>query len=570
MSSSSPTALILGAGINGAAIARELALNGVGVVLVDTRDISAGATAFSSRLIHGGLRYLEYGEFGLVRESLTERTRLLRLAPQFVRPLQLFVPVASRWGGMRSAPGRFLGRSAKKGDAPEPRGLWVVQMGLGLYDWLAKDSSLPRRAVYRVGSDDTPPFDAAKNRWACAYWDAQIVYPERFTLALIEDVRRLAEEHGAEFRVLTYCEAELDGRSATVRRAGTDEAAATGRGEIVCEFQPAAVINATGAWVDDTLRRLHVSSPRLMGGTKGSHILTHHRGLLESLAGRGVYAEAADGRPVFLLPFGEGTLIGTTDLPFEQPPETAVAAEEEIAYLLQAANGVFPRLGLAREDVSLHYSGVRPLPFADAAQPAAITRRHFLKEHPEATVPLYSVIGGKLTTCRSLAEETAAKVLSRLGREVLATTQTRPIPGGESFPAAPDAVEAAKTQVAAKLGYTRAQIDAVWPLCGVLAEQALGGESLPARPDDRDNLPDTELPLRFVRYSIQREWPRTLDDLIERRLLLHFHEPLTEACLRRLAAEMAAAGLLAPGSLEKVVSHCRERLSKRFGKRVAP
>src|SRR5271154_1893735 len=136
--------LILGAGINGAALARELALNGVGVVVVDTRDIASGATAYSSRLIHGGLRYLEYGDFSLVRESLGERTRLLKLAPQFVRPLRLFIPVRNRFGGLLSAARRFLGLK----DRPHPdrvlhRGLWTVRFGLWLYDHYARDPTLP-------------------------------------------------------------------------------------------------------------------------------------------------------------------------------------------------------------------------------------------------------------------------------------------------------------------------------------------------------------------------------------------------------------------------------------------
>lgn len=561
-----PHVLVLGAGINGAAVARELALNGVSVTVVDAGDIACGATAYSSRLIHGGLRYLEYGEFGLVRESLTERTRLLNLAPHFVRPLKLFVPVGARWSGMTGAAGRFFGWRSKQ-KAPQPRGLWLVNAGLRFYDQLARGSPLPRRGVHRVGEADAPPVDPSKFRWLCSYWDAQIVYPERFTLALLEDARRAAQFAGASFQVFTYHEAELQGRAVAVRpRSGSDgpvEPAAA-----VAEFQPSAVINATGAWVDATLRRLQVPSPRLMGGTKGSHILTHHPALRAALDGNGVYAEAEDGRPVFLLPFGDATLIGTTDLPYPAPPETAIASEGEIAYLLDAANAVFPQAGLARDDVTMHYSSVRPLPYADAATPAAITRRHFLKEHDGTGLPLFSIIGGKLTTCRSLAEETATVVLDRLGQPPLTTSCERPIPGGEHYPAAAE-LEAEQMRLAGQLGFSREQVRSVWRLCGGMTEMALRqGDAASSATDDHANLPGTSIPLAFVRYSLRQEWPRQLTDLVERRLLLHFDPALTNAALEKLGELMIEAGALPAHRLNEEFKACRQRLAQHYGRAV--
>ena len=183
--------LILGAGINGAAIARELLLNRVPVCVVDTADICSGATAFSSRLIHGGLRYLEHGELDLVRESLAERTRLLRLAPQFVKPLRLFIPTRKRFSGLVRAARSFLGRTSNPTPRPVPRGFWLVRMGLWLYDTYAKDPQLPRRSVHRLDDVHVPRVDAGKYRWLSSFYDAQIVYPERFVLALLEDARRL-------------------------------------------------------------------------------------------------------------------------------------------------------------------------------------------------------------------------------------------------------------------------------------------------------------------------------------------------------------------------------------------
>src|SRR5688572_13942119 len=197
------TILILGGGINGAAAARELVLNGVGVCLVDTADLAFGATAYSSRLIHGGLRYLEFAEFSLVKESLDERRRLLRLAPHLVKPLRLFIPVRNQWGGLTQAAGKFL-RLPLKSKRGAHRGLRVVQVGLWLYDRYASDGNLPPRSLHRPGEPGVPRVSPQVANRLWAYSDAQITYPERLVIALLEDARQLAATHGSEFRIFTY------------------------------------------------------------------------------------------------------------------------------------------------------------------------------------------------------------------------------------------------------------------------------------------------------------------------------------------------------------------------------
>jgi glycerol-3-phosphate dehydrogenase len=415
--------LILGGGINGAAVARELALNGQSVWLVDAADLACGATAYSSRLIHGGLRYLEFAEFSLVKESLNERGRLLKLAPHLVRPLRLFIPVRNRWGGLTQAAGKFFGLPLG-GKKAAHRGLRVVQAGLWLYDRYARSDDLPDRSLHRMDEPGVPRVNAELAQRLWAYSDAQITYPARLVIDMLVDARRLAAENGSDFRVFTYCRATLaaDGRNVEIRP--SDNIAT----DPVATLEPAAIINATGAWVDRTLARLPVASPRLMGGTKGSHFLTFQPRLAELLGGHGIYTEARDGRPVFVLPFLQGTLVGTTDLPFEGDPATAVATVEELDYLLAAVNDIVPDAGLAADDIAMHCCGVRPLPHVDAKSTAAITRRHQLVWNDQSPVPLVSLVGGKLTTCRSLAEETAAAVLERLGSPVKANSQDRAIP----------------------------------------------------------------------------------------------------------------------------------------------
>ena len=369
--------LVIGAGINGVAIARELLLNRVPVCLVDRWDIAYGTTAYSSRLIHGGLRYLEFGDVKLVRESLEERERLLQLAPQFVRPIHLFIPIERRVSGFFAAARKFFGWGSSK--PPVPRGLWLVNMGLWMYDALARRSRMPRHQVFRVNDPSAPPVNTQQYRWLCSYYDAQIEFPERFVMALLEDARRLAQEHDVALKVLTYHEATKDGSLVTIRPCHGSVSAAT-------TLKPAAIINSAGAWVDQVLGQLGIDSPELMGGTKGSHFLTRNPALRAALDGNGVYAEASDGRPVFLLAFGDYALVGTTDLKCESSPETVTASEDELEYLRQAALEVFPQVELKRNDIEMHYCGVRPLPSSSSSTTAAITRRHIFHESSHSRV----------------------------------------------------------------------------------------------------------------------------------------------------------------------------------------
>jgi len=564
MSESRPSVLILGAGINGCALARELLLSGVSVVLVDNADICSGATAYASRLIHGGLRYLEYGEFDLVRESLAERTRLLRLAPQFVRPLRLYIPTGNRLGGLMSVARRFLGWDKSERPTP-PRGLWMIRSGLAMYDSYARDQSLPRHSTHRVRAADAIAVDRARYRWECAYSDAQVEYPERFVFAMLEDARTIARESGCEFRVFAYHRAVRKGTTIEVQPCHASDVSQASNVVPAVHFTPAAIVNATGAWVDLTLEALQIPAPTLMAGTKGSHLFTFHEGLRRALAGRGLYAEAPDGRPVFVTPLAGTTLIGTTDIPFHGSPADAVATPEEIDYLLTAVNRIMPDIGLTTADVAFHYSGVRPLPRTDDARPAAVTRRHWLEHHPDAPIPCYSVIGGKLTTCRSLAESAAQTVIAGLRMPVTRTSSDRVIPGGAEYPANDTTLTGQLNTLAARTGFALESVRAVWSLFGTRANSLL--ELSQER--TAELLPDTWLPCSVVRSVIRHEWVTRLDDLVERRLMLLFQPRLSTACLRRLAGLMVEEGALPGSAAEAEVAATIERIERRFGKSIA-
>lgn len=501
--------IILGGGINGAAAARELVLNGVSVWLIDTADLAYGATAYSSRLIHGGLRYLEFGEFSLVKESLDERARLLRLAPHLVKPLRLFIPVQNQWGGFAQAGLKFF-NLLPKGTKAVHRGLRVVQVGLALYDWYSSGGGLPPRSLHRGDESNVPHVNPAIAQQMWAYSDAQISYPERLVMGFLADAKQLAWEKGLDFRVFTYCRATLNGPNIEIQP--TD-----GQSTEPITIQPAAIINATGAWVDATLARLPMPSRRLMGGTKGTHFLTFQPQVAELLHGQGIYTEARDGRPVFLLPFGTGTLIGTTDIPFTGDPADVVATEDELQYLLSVVNDTFPTAGLARTDIAMHQCGVRPLPYVDAKTPAAITRRHQLVWNDGSSVPLVSLVGGKLTTCRSLAEETAVAVLPRLNKKVTANSRERAIP---------------KTK----------------------ADELLATQSSHAW-----------LPSADITQVIADEWVTKLEDLVERRLVLHFSKQLSLENIQFLANELIRANKLSPADAPIAIERCLSRLKSHFG-----
>jgi glycerol-3-phosphate dehydrogenase len=397
--------IIIGAGINGAGIARDAAMRGLQVLLIDKGDIGGGTSSWSTRLIHGGLRYLEHGEFGLVRESLRERETLLRIAPHLVRPLPLLLPIYDN----------------------ARRGLWTIRAGMIAYDLLSFDKSLARHrilsraAVLKVA----PGLNAKGLRGAAVYHDAQIEFAER----LVMENALSAQEHSAS--VVTYARVEtFDIENRTVRGVEFTDLFSDqrhhARGRIV--------INAAGPWVDRVLTG--VETERLIGGTKGSHIIVAPFAGAPTTA---LYLEAeSDHRPFFIIPWNGNYLIGTTDSQYEGDLDTIEIEASEIDYLLRETNRVVPEAKLTRDSILYTYSGVRPLPYTRAKDEQSITRRHFIRDHAPQWHNLFSIVGGKLTTYRSLAEQTVDLVFRKLRLATPpCTTGAAPLPGAETsdFPA---------------------------------------------------------------------------------------------------------------------------------------
>ncbi|HMF55572.1 MAG TPA: glycerol-3-phosphate dehydrogenase [Pyrinomonadaceae bacterium] len=396
--------IIIGAGINGAGIARDAAMRGLKVLLLDKGDVSAGTSAWSTRLIHGGLRYLEYGEVALVRESLREREHLFHIAPHLVKPLQLLIPVYPQ----RARRGRLM-----------------IRAGMLAYDILSFDKSLEHhRALSRRETlRRVPMLDPEGLSGAVVYYDAQVEFAERLVL----ENALSAFEHGAH--VLNYARVDkiiVDNNEAQgvlftdMIQGGTHTARAS------------LTINAAGPWVDEVAGLSDNAAPRMIGGTKGSHIVV---GKFTGAPDLALYVEAVeDHRPFFIIPWNGLYLIGTTDTPHEGDLDYLRAEDEEIDYLLKETNRIIPSANLARSSILYTYSGVRPLAYSSDKTSAAITRRHFIHDHSPRLQNFLSIVGGKLTTYRNLAEQAVDEIFRKLKRDAPECLTARELlPGAGNF-----------------------------------------------------------------------------------------------------------------------------------------
>lgn len=582
-----PTIVILGAGINGAALARQLLLAGANVVIADTGDLAGGTTAWSTRLIHGGLRYLEYGEFDLVRESLAERNRLVRLAPHLVRPLPFAIPLARRGGGLLAAAARLVGwESLARRLSGGGRGSLAVGLGLWLYDRFGGDPAWPPHRLHRPTAAGLPALSPARWFRVATYADAQCLFPERLTVEWLVDARRLAAARGLTLQVLTHHTWQSLG-GGRLEFSPLPSPATAGSESAAVVVRPAAIVNATGAWVDRTVAALAAApgplaegppSQPLIRGTKGSHLVVASAPLRKALGGHGVYAEAADGRPIFILPFAdEQVLIGTTDIPFAGDPGEARTEQAEVDYLLAAVTAIMADCQIAAGDVVQHYCGVRPLPGPAvtgrlAGAPGAVTRRHLLVRHREAELPTWSIVGGKLTTCRSLAETSAAEILAALGIAAGDPDRERPLPGrlaADDAAACREAVAAAAAAAGVPAAARESATESLLQLFGSRAAAVFeaGGATAATR-----HLPpllgDSGLPTAAAVFAIEQEWAATLADLIERRLMLLFAPRLSRATLTALADVLVATGRLRPAAAADAVAAEAADLQHCFGKRL--
>jgi glycerol-3-phosphate dehydrogenase len=411
--------LIIGGGINGIATFRDLALQGVDVTLVERNDYCSGASAASSHMIHGGIRYLENGEFRLVKESVTERNGLIKIAPHYVKPLETTVPIFSTFSGIISAPLRFLTHKSGK---PQERGALLIKVGLTLYDAFSRDGgSVPRHKFVgkKKGLAALPKLNSGI-KYTATYFDASVHDPERLALDVLHD--GLAA--GPHARAANYVEAVgVDGGSVRLRDTVSGD-----------EFMMTAdvVINASGPWTDLTNSALGQPT-NLMGGTKGSHIVLDNPELLAATGGREIFFEHEDGRIVLIYPLKGKVMVGTTDLEAD-PRDKAICTEEEVDYFFELIQHVFPDIAVNRSEIVYRFSGIRPLPGHGDLAPGFVSRDYRIVPTPLGTSTMLSLVGGKWTTFRALAEHLTNDTLALLKKERTVETLGLPIGGGKGFP----------------------------------------------------------------------------------------------------------------------------------------
>lgn len=502
----SPAVLIIGAGINGAGTFRDLALNGVDVLLIDRGDFCSGASAASSHMAHGGIRYLENGEFRLVREAVQERNRMIENAPHIVRPLPTTIPIFKFWSGLLNAPLKFLGWL----DKPSERGAFIIKVGLMLYDAFtrAQKTVPPHRFEGRAASHERFPQLHPDVRYTATYYDGSILSPERYTVELVLD----AESEGLHARALNYVSfTGVEGKNVILKDELTGETYQT------C---PALIINAAGPWIDRVNTDLGLAN-RYIGGTKGSHLVLDHPELRAAIGENEFFFENKDGRIVLVFPLLDKVIIGTSDIPIENPDEARCTPEEE-QYFFDMIGRVFPGIKLEREQIVFRFSGVRPLEYSHAKTAGQITRDHSIKEDRLGDIPVYSLVGGKWTSYRAFAEQTTDKALTFLGKTRKADTKNLPVGGGRDYAAMKNSSECSP-QLFARYGSRCRE---------VTAYQAGDNSPLQHYPD---------MACREVAFLAEREKVTHLDDLLLRRSLMaylgHLNRPLIDE-LAEIVAEV--------------------------------
>ena len=473
--------IVIGAGINGAGVARDAAMRGLKVLILDKGDLASGTSSVSTRLIHGGLRYLEHGEFGLVRESLRERETLLRIAPHLVKPLPILLPIY---------------RHSK-------RGRFKIRLGMFAYDALSKSRSLPTHSMLSIKEtlQQAPGLSSRDLVGAATYYDGQAEFAERLVL---ENVLS-AVENGAELRTYNRVDGLRleDGETVSVVVSdllSPETYRVTGE----------VVVNASGPWVDHLLEG-HSPGVPLIGGTKGSHIVVSP---FPGAPQTAIYIEArADHRPFFIIPWNGLYLIGTTDLRFDGSPDAARIDAQEIAYLLNETNDLFPAAQLNANSILFTFSGVRPLAFASGKNEQSITRRHFLRE---SNFGIVSIVGGKLTTYRKVAEETVDRLSQRLGKELpKCSTAAVALPGAVDLATFAEAFwkENKFTQKTRKR-----LLDTYGSRAQRIAQLAQSDSALAQVIDDESGGIAAE-----VVFAVKEEFARTLADVLLRRTLWAFN-----------------------------------------------
>ncbi|MGA8620025.1 MAG: glycerol-3-phosphate dehydrogenase/oxidase [Candidatus Sulfotelmatobacter sp.] len=490
--------VVIGGGINGVAVARQCARAGKRTLLVEQNDFASGVTSRSTRIIHGGLRYLEHGEVGLVRESLREREKLLRERSHLVHPMHFLL---------------LLNENSQRSALKVRAGLWLYQRMAG--KGTSSDASEMELKQLERALD-------AGHRWSFFnYEDAQCEFPER----LVAEWLMEALAGGAVVR--NHVEAlAVDVTHGRVRGVLLRDQI-TGRDERV---DAAWVINCTGPWADRVCQRSSVRmSKPMLGGVRGSHIVMSR---FPGSPNAAIYTEAADARPIFVLPWNDQILVGTTEVADTGDPGRTVPSPDEISYLLRSVAQLFPKAKVSTQHVKHAFAGIRPLPYSPGNRPSAVTRQHILHDHSdEGAARMLSLIGGKLTTAASLARECARRIgLSASEPAVMAVG-----PGPALDPLLDEAVLEIARIGAVSEETARGMLEWHGKRAADIARMALVSAELRA-----PICPHTSHVIAEVVEAYRKECAVTLGDVLLRRVPVALGPCWSESCSREAALRISA------------------------------
>lgn len=512
--------VIVGGGINGIGVYRELAMQGLRVLLVERNDFCSGCSAAPSRMIHGGLRYLENGEFNLVQESLRERDALLANARHMVLPLPTTIPITSVFSGLMNGVGGLLGYAGR----PASRGALPIKIGLALYDWITRRHRLLPRHRFRSARETLRQWPALspRLRFSATYYDAWIRYPERLGVELILDTGRLAPQCVA----LNYAELVREGDDLLLLDGQTRERIAV---------TTRAIVNATGAWLDQSMALLSPDGERqqpFVTGTKGSHLILDCPDLFAALGGHMIFFENADGRVCIVFPYLGKVLAGSTDIRVDGAPRVRCEPDER-DYIIDALRGIFPGIAVSASDVVFSYSGIRPLPRSDTEFTGRISRGHFV-HRLAGRVPQFCMVGGKWTTFRAFAEQTADEVLVELGVKRQAGSLSLAIGGGADFP---DTVETLRASLVETFGIDTARAAYLSDLYGTRASEVL--RFCLGRDDDLPLAPGCPTTAAEIAFLARNELVVCLGDVLLRRTPLSIRGEISSVLAARVAGILA-------------------------------
>jgi glycerol-3-phosphate dehydrogenase len=519
------TVLVVGAGVNGIGTFRDLALQGVDVLLVERADYCSGASAASSHMVHGGIRYLENGEFRLVREAVQERNRLIEHAPHLVKPLPTVFPIFKIFSGLLNAPLKFLGWL----DKPSERGAIVIKIGMTFYDWFTRQQKTVPQHVFMGRRRSRKKFPKLNRKvlYTGTYYDGAMPSPERICIELVQDALNASPRaYAANYVRLDRVEGN--------RVVLVDEM--TGEQFPVI---PDVLVNATGPWIDFTNRAIGLETT-FIGGTKGSHLVLDHPELRDEIKGHELFFENKDGRIVLIFPLADKVMVGSTDIRVDDP-DSVRCTEEEVDYFFGMVGRIFPGIKLDRSQIVYRFSGVRPLPYAPEGFTGQISRDHKIEHTPPSSAagfPIYSLVGGKWTSFRAFSEQTTDVVLEALGYKRKASTRELEIGGSQGLPRDAEALAAYHRELVSKTGAALDVVQRYVERYGTLAEQVLQQRAV-YPPGGEWTVPGyTPEEIAFI---ARQEDVIHLDDLILRRTMIGKLGLLTAENLSQLAAVTAEA-----------------------------